>query len=45
MIIMTAVIDNRLYQWEQTAEGDYHLMIWEDGVLIQDELFDPKDFQ
>lgn len=45
MTVMTAVVEDRFYEWTRTESGDYRLRIWEDGVLIQDELFDPIDFQ
>ena len=45
MTVMTAAVEDRLYEWTRIESGDYRLRIWEGGLLILEELFDPKDFQ
>ena len=40
----TYVIEDRLYEWTRTTSGDFRLRIWEDGVLIQDEVYPAEDF-
>ena len=42
---MTAAIEDRLYEWSRTSDGDIRLKIWEDGSLIEDDVFPAEDFR